>query len=105
MADLGVCQLDVLDECSKVDAVESFDGVIEDGVEYVVDGCGKLVAGDGKDKFVRGPRLACNDVVGTQFFALGGSGAVRHDGVCWWFIGGDGECFPVACFIDGGILK
>ena len=95
----------VLDEWSKVDAVEFFSGVIEDSVVDIIDGCGKLVRDDGEDKFVHGPRLACNDVVGLQFFVLGGSGAVWHDRVCWWFVGRDGERFPVVCCIDGGILK
>ncbi len=78
---------------------------IKDGIVDIVDSCGKLVACDGKDKFVRGPRLARNNVVGAQFFTLGGSGAVWHDRVCWWFVGRDGERFPVVCCIDGGILK
>ena len=89
----------------KVDAVESFGGVVEDDLVYVVVGCGKLVAGYGKDKFVCGPCFAGINVEGAQFFVLGCSGAIRHDGVCWWFVDRDGECFPVACCIDGGILK
>ena len=93
------------DERAEVDAIESFGGVIEHGVVDIVAGCGKLVTGDGEDKFVHGPRLACNDVVGLQFFVLGGSGAVWHDRVCWWFVGRDGERFPIAGCIDGGILK
>ena len=105
LVDMGVRQLNVLDECTKVDAVESFVGVVEDGVVNIANGCGKLVMGDGKDKFVRGPCFACYDVVGVQFFALRGSGAVQHDGVCWWFVGRDGKRFTVVCCIDGGILK
>ena len=101
---MGVPCLDVLDECSKIHAVESFGGVIENGVVDVVDGCGKLVAGDSKDEFVRGPRLACNNVVGAQFFALGGSGGIWHDGVCWWFVGGNGERFP-RCVLYGWDLE
>ena len=66
----------------KVDAVESFGGVAENGVVYVVDGCGKLDAGDGEDQFVCCPCLAGNNVVGESFFTLGGSSAVRYAGVC-----------------------
>ena len=65
MADLGVHQLNVLDECTKVNAVESFGGVVEDGIVYVVNGSGKLVMGDGKNEFVRGPCFVCNDVIGA----------------------------------------
>jgi hypothetical protein len=89
----------------KVDAVETLGGVVKDSVVYFVNDCGELVVGDSEDEFVCGLCLACNDVVGAEFFALRGSGAVRHDGECWWFVGGDGERFPVACCIDGGILK
>ena len=105
MADLGVHQLNVFDKCTKVGAVETFGGVIKDGVVDIVYGCGKLVAGDGEDNFIRGSCFAGDDVVCTQFFALRGSGAVWHDGVSWWFLGRDGERFTVAYCIDGGILK
>ena len=88
-----------------MDALARLSSNVEDGVVYVVYGCGKLVASDGKDKFIRGPCFAGYDVVGAQFFALRGSGVVWHDEVRWWFVGRDGECFTVACCIDGGILK
>ena len=50
--------MNVLDECTKVNSVETFSGVVKDGVVDVVYGCSKLVAGDGEDKFIRGPCFA-----------------------------------------------
>ncbi len=94
----------MLSECTNFNAVETFGGVVEDGIVDVVYGCGKLVLGDGKDKLVRGPCFACINAVGVQVFTLRGSGAVQHDGVCWWFVGRDVERCAVACCIDGGIL-
>ncbi len=61
----------MLDEWSKVDAVEFFSGVIEDSVVDIIDGCGKLVRDDGEDKFVCGPCLVCNDDVVVQFLRWG----------------------------------
>ncbi len=43
------------DEHAEVDAVEAFDGIIEDGVVEVVDGGRKLVMGDGEDQTIRHP--------------------------------------------------
>jgi hypothetical protein len=56
--------VECVDECTKVNAVETFGGVIEDGVVDVVYGCGQLVVGGGKDKFISGPCFAGNNVVG-----------------------------------------
>jgi hypothetical protein len=64
LADLGICCQDVLDKRAEVDAIETFGWVVEDGVVDIVNGSSKLVARDGKDKFVGGPSLACDKIGG-----------------------------------------
>ncbi len=50
LADLGIHHQDVCDKCTQINAVEALDRIVQYGIVDVVDGGGKLVAGDGEDQ-------------------------------------------------------
>ncbi len=71
----------MVDKHAKVNAVQTTDWIVEDGVEYVADGGSKLVGSDGADKAVGSPRLACGGVLCPEFLALMGGGTGRYNGI------------------------
>jgi hypothetical protein len=58
-----------------------------------------------EDHLVGVPSLACGGISGTQSLAFGCCGASWNDWVGWRFNLWDVECLPVACQVDGWILK
>ncbi len=72
---LGIGGEDVHEEGAEIDGVETFGGVIKNGIVDVVDCHRKLVTRDGEDHLVGDPSLACGGVGGTQFLAFGCCGA------------------------------
>jgi hypothetical protein len=105
LADLGVDGEDVQDEGAEIDGIETFGGVVKNGIVDVINCCCKLVVCDGEDHLVGVPSLVCSGVGGMQFLALGCCGAGWDDWVGWRFNLWDVECLPVASQVDGWILK
>jgi hypothetical protein len=67
----------VVDKRAEVDTVQALNWIIEDDIEYVIDGSSNLVASDGADKAVSSPRFARGGVLCPEFLALMGRGAGR----------------------------
>ncbi len=89
----------------EVNAVEPLDEIIKHGIVHIVDGRGKWLMRDGKDKVICRPCLAFGGVGGAEFFALGSGAAGRNDGIGQRFGKWNGECSAVAGLIDGWILE
>jgi hypothetical protein len=100
LADLGIGGEDVHDEVVEINGVETFGGVVKNGVEDAINCRHKLVARDGKDHLVCVPCLACSGIGGTQFLAFG-----WDDWVGWRFNLWGVEHLFVASQVDGWILK
>ncbi len=105
LADLGVGGEDVHDKRTEINGVETFGGVVKNNIVDVIDRRHKLVARDGEDHLVCVPCLACSSIGGMQFFAFGCRGAGWDDWVGWRFNLWDVERLPIACQVDGWILK
>ncbi len=104
LADLGIGDEDVHDKKLEINGIETFGGVVENGVVDVIDCHHKLVACDGED-LVGVPCLTCGGIGGAQFLAFGCCGTGWDDWVGWKFNFWDVERLPVACQIDDWILK
>ncbi len=65
LADMGIRGENMLDKSAEVDAVKSFCWIVKDGVIYIIDGGGELVASDGQYKPVGCPSFARRDVGGS----------------------------------------
>ncbi len=70
LTDLGMGGEDVHDKGAEIDGVETFGGVVKNGVEEVIDCRHKLVAHVGEDFLVSVPSLVCSSVDGAQFLAF-----------------------------------
>ncbi len=105
LAYLGIGGEDVHDKGADINDIETFGGVVKNGVVDVVDRSRKFVACDGEDHPVGVPCLMGSGVGNTQFLALGSRGACWDDWVGWWFNVWDVECLPLACQVEGWILK
>ncbi len=90
---------------AEIDGVETFGGVVKNGVVDVIKCLRELVACDGEDHLVGVPCLTGGSIGGTQFLAFGYCGACWDDWVGWRFNMWDVECLPVVCQVDGWILK
>ncbi len=75
LADLSVGGEDVHDEGVEMDCIESFGGVVKNGIVDVVHLPCKLVVCDVKDHLVCVPCLVCGGIGGMQFLAFGCRGA------------------------------
>ncbi len=71
LADLGKGGDDVHEKGAEIDGIETFGGVIKNGVVDVIDRCRKLVVCDGEDLLVGVPCLTRGSIGGVQFFAFG----------------------------------
>ncbi len=67
MTDLGIGSEDVHDKGAEIDGIETFGGVVKNGVVDVVNCHTKLVAHDGEDHLVGVPCLMCSGIGGAQF--------------------------------------
>jgi hypothetical protein len=105
LADLGVGGEDVHDEGAEINGVETFGGIVKNGVVDVINHRRKLVACDGEDHLVGVPCLMGSGVGGTQFLVFGIRGACWDDWVGWRFNIWDVELLSVACQVYGWILK
>jgi hypothetical protein len=93
------------DKGAEMDGVETFGGVLKNGVVDVIDCRRELVARDGEDHVVAVPCLAYGGVGGMQFLAFGNRGTGWDDWVGWRFNLWGVKRFPVASQVDGWILK
>ncbi len=98
LADLGVGGEDVNDKGAEIDGVETFGGVVKNGVVDLINCRRELVACDGEDHLIGIPCLTCGGIGGAQFLAFGCHGA-------GWVNMRDVECLPIACQVDGWILE
>ncbi len=105
LADLGIGGEDVHDEGAEIDGVETFGGVVKNGLVDMAHHCHELVACDGEEHLVVVPCLTGGGVGGAQFLAFGCRGASWDDGVGWRFNMWDVERLPIACQLDGWTLK
>ncbi len=105
MADLSVGSKDVHEEGVEINGIESFGGVIKNGIVDVINCHCAQVAHDVKDYLVCVPCLACGGVDGTQFLAFGCRGVGWDSWVSWRFNLWDVECLSIASQVDGWILK
>ncbi len=64
LADLGIHHQDVCYKRTQMDTVEALVQIVQYGIVDVVDGGGKLVAGDGEDQVIGLPRPASGSVGG-----------------------------------------
>ncbi len=104
LADLGIGGEDVHDEGAEIDGIETFGGVLKNGIVDVLDRCRELVACDGEDHLEGVPCFTGSSIGGMQFLAFGGHGTCWDDCVGWRFNIWDAEHLPVACQVDGWIL-
>ncbi len=65
LADLGKGVEDVLDEGAEIDGVETFGGVVKNGVVDAIDCHHKLIVCDGEDHLVGVPCLASGGASGA----------------------------------------
>ncbi len=80
LADLGIGGEGVHNKGVEIDGVETFCGVIKNGVLVdVIDCCRELAAHDGEDHLVGVPSLSCGSIGGMQFFYFGCRGASWDD--------------------------
>jgi hypothetical protein len=101
LADLGVGGEDVHDKGAEIDGIETFGGIIKNGIVDVNNCHCKLAAHDGEDHHVGVPSLACGSVGGMQFLVCSCCGASWDGWVGWRFNMWDLECLPVASQVDG----
>jgi hypothetical protein len=64
LADLGICHQDVHDKHTQIDAIEALDWIIQYGLVDVIDGGGKLAAGDREDQVIGRSHLASSSIGG-----------------------------------------
>jgi hypothetical protein len=105
LADLGVGGEDVHDKGVEINGIETFGGVAKNGIVDIVDHHRELVACYGEDHLVGVPCFMYGGIGGAQFLAFGCHGTGWDDWVGWSFNMWDVECLPVACQVDGWILK
>ncbi len=67
------------DKGVEINGVETFGGVVKNGVVDIVNCRCKLVARDGEDHLVGVPSLPCGSVGGMQFLTFGCCGASWDD--------------------------
>ena len=89
----------------EINGIETFGGVIKNGVVDIINCCRELVMCDGKDNLVGVPCLTCGGIGGMQFLTFSCQVAGWDDWVGWRFNMWDVECLPIACQVDGWILK
>ena len=105
LADPSIGGGDVHEKGAEIDGVESFSGVIKNGIVDIVDRHRELVARDVEYHLVCVPCLACGGIGGMQFLAFGYHGAGWDDWVGWRFNLWDVERLSVASQVDGWFLK
>jgi hypothetical protein len=105
LADLGIGGEDVHEEGAGIDGIETFDGVVKNGVVDVINCRRELVSHNGEDHLLCVPCLACSSVGDKQFLVFGCCGAGWDDLVGWRFNLWDVERLPVVSQVDGWILK
>ncbi len=84
--------------------MESFCGVIEGSVVYIVDGRCKLVACDGGYNKIGVPCLSFGEVGGACFFS-GGSGGGGVDQILGRSSRQDVKCGPIALKVEDRVLE
>ncbi len=65
LADLGIGVEDVHDEGAEIEGVETFGGVVKNGIVDIIDRCCELVTCDGEDHLVGVPCLASGSIGGA----------------------------------------
>ena len=95
----------MVEKCAEVDTVQALDWIVEDGVEYVVDGGSKLVASDGTYKLVGSPRFVRGGVLCPESLALMGSGANRYNGIQRRFGCRYVKACSILCKVEGWVLE
>jgi hypothetical protein len=96
--------LDVSDKIPLGDCVETFGGVIERGVEYIINGSQKLVAGDGCYDQVGIPGPLSSKAGGVGCFA-GRSSSGGVDGILRGSGCGDDKRDPIALKVEDRVLE
>jgi hypothetical protein len=71
LADLGISGEDEHDEGAEIYGVETFGGVVKNGIVDAVDCRRKLVGCDGEDHLLGVPCLTGNGIGGAQFLMFG----------------------------------
>ncbi len=70
LTDLGVGGEDVHDKGVDIDGIETFGGVVKNGIVDIIDCCCKLVTHDGEDHLVCVSCLACGIIGGMNSLHL-----------------------------------
>ncbi len=89
----------------QIDTIQALNWGVKDGVEYVVNGSGKLIASDGTDEAVGSPRFARRGVLCPEFLALMSGGTGRDNWIQRRIGSWDVKWGSILCKVEGRVLE